>query len=106
MWKVLADVGAQPDATGMPGAAFIQTLLNWLSQVALWGSLGSLLAGAAVYGISQHTGNYAGGFRGKQLAVAGASRRRARRRGPYRDQPPLPRGRRLTCRPIPVPRDE
>ena len=72
MLKVLADVGVQPDATGMPGAAFIQTLLNWLSQVALWGSLGSLLAGAAVYGVSQHTGNYAGGFRGKQLAVAGA----------------------------------
>jgi hypothetical protein len=72
MLRLLGDVGAQPDATGMPGAAFIQTLLNWLSQVALWGSLASLLGGAAIYGVSQHSGNYAGGYRGKQLAVAGA----------------------------------
>ena len=73
MLVLLADVAVSPDSTGMPGAAFIQTMLNWLSQVALWGSLGSLLVGAAVYGASQHTGNYAGGFRGKQLVVAGAT---------------------------------
>lgn len=56
----------------MPGAAMMQQLLNWLSQVALWGSLASILAGAAVYGLSQNTGNYNGAFRGKQLAAAGA----------------------------------
>jgi hypothetical protein len=30
-----------------------------------------VLVGAAIYGLSQNTGNYAGGYRGKQLAVAG-----------------------------------
>lgn len=69
--SVLADVGFNPTSTGLPGAALIQQLLDWLGQVALWGSLASILVGAAIYGISQHAGNYAGGYRGKQLAAAG-----------------------------------
>jgi hypothetical protein len=56
----------------MPGAGLVQQMLNWLDQVALWGSLASILVGAAVYGLAQQSGNYAGGFRGKQLALAGA----------------------------------
>src|SRR5436309_4717074 len=71
MWLVLADVSVDPTSTGLPGASLIQQLLNWLAQVALWGSLASILAGAAVYGLSQNAGNYAGAYRGKQLAVAG-----------------------------------
>ena len=50
----------------------MQQLLNWLSQVALWGSLASILAGAAVYGLAQNAGNYNGAYRGKQMAAAGA----------------------------------
>jgi hypothetical protein len=46
-------------------------MINWLDQVALWGSLASILLGAALYGLSQQSGNYAGGYRGKQLALAG-----------------------------------
>lgn len=68
---VLAQVDANPTSAGMPGAALLQQMLNWLSQVALWGSLASILLGAAIYGLSQQSGNYAGGFRGKQLALAG-----------------------------------
>jgi hypothetical protein len=56
----------------MPGSALMQQLLNWLSQVALWGSLASILAGAAVYGLAQNAGNYNGAYRGKQMAAAGA----------------------------------
>lgn len=70
--SVFADVSVTPSSSGLPGAAMMQQLLNWLSQVALWGSLASILAGAAVYGLSQNTGNYNGAFRGKQLASAGA----------------------------------
>jgi len=70
--SVLRNVNVTPTSAGMPGAAMMQQLLNWLSQVALWGSLASILAGAAVYGLSQNTGNYNGAFRGKQLAAAGA----------------------------------
>ena len=69
---VLADVSVTPTSAGMPGAALMQQLLNWLSQVALWGSLASILGGAAIYGLSQNTGNYNGAYRGKQLASAGA----------------------------------
>ena len=69
--SVLAQVSVSPSASGMPGAPLIQQMLGWLSQVALWGSVASILAGAALYGLSQHAGNYAGGYRGKQLALAG-----------------------------------
>ena len=65
-------VEVSPDAAGMPGADFLQQTLGWLSQLALWGSLASILIGAAVYGLSQNSGNYNGAFRGKQLAGAGA----------------------------------
>src|SRR5688500_2729016 len=68
---VIAQVSVDPNAAGMPGAGLMQQLLDWLSQIALWGSLASVLVGAAVYGLSQNTGNYNGAYRGKQLAAAG-----------------------------------
>ncbi len=68
---VLAAVDATPSSAGLPGAELIQKMLNWLNQIALWGSLASILVGAAIYGLSQQSGNYAGGFKGKQLALAG-----------------------------------
>src|ERR1700687_4041166 len=64
-------VTATPTSSGMPGAQLLQQMINWLDQVALWGSLASILLGAALYGLSQQSGNYAGGYRGKQLALAG-----------------------------------
>ncbi len=72
LFSVLAQVDVTPSSSGMPGSALVQQLLNWLSQIALWGSLASILGGAAVYGLAQNTGNYNGAFRGKQLAAAGA----------------------------------
>ena len=68
---LLAQVKSDPTSAGMPGADLVQQLVNWLGQIALWGSLASILLGAAIYGLSQQSGNYAGGFRGKQLALAG-----------------------------------
>lgn len=67
----LGQVSVTPTSDGMPGAALFQRMLGWLSQLALWGSLASILAGAAVYGIAQNSGNYNGAYRGKQLAIAG-----------------------------------
>ncbi len=69
--SLLAQVDVTPSAAGMPGADLIHQILDWLSQLALWGSLASILIGAGVYGISQNSGNYAGSYRGKQLALAG-----------------------------------
>jgi len=68
---VLAQVTSTPSSSGLPGARLIQQMINWLAQIALWGSLASILLGAAMYGLSQQSGNYAGGYRGKQLALAG-----------------------------------
>lgn len=65
-------VDVSPSSEGMPGADLIRRLLSWLAQLALWGSLGSILAGATVYGISQNSASYNSAYRGKQLAVAGA----------------------------------
>lgn len=70
---VLGQVNVSPTSAGMPGGQLIQQMLNWLSQVALWGSLASILVGAAVYGLSQNTGGYSNGYRGKQLAIAGVA---------------------------------
>ena len=41
-------VSVSPSSAGLPGAGLIQQMLGWLSQLALWGSLASILAGAAV----------------------------------------------------------
>lgn len=69
---LLAQVTLTPTSSGMPGAGFAQTLLNWTGQIALWGSLASILIGAAIYGISQHVGNSYGASKGRTLALAGA----------------------------------
>ena len=68
---LVAQVSVSPSSSGLPGGALMQQLLNWLAQVALWGSVGSILLGAAIYGLSQHAGNYSGAYRGKQLALGG-----------------------------------
>lgn len=68
---VIAQVSVTPSTNGMPGAALLQQMLGWLSQLALWGSLASIFMGAAIYGLAQNTGSYSNAFRGKQLALAG-----------------------------------
>jgi hypothetical protein len=65
-------VTLNPTGAGMPGATFAQTMLNWIGQIALWGSLASILIGAAIYGLSQHVGNSYGASKGRVLALAGA----------------------------------
>lgn len=68
---VLAQVVVSPNSTGMPGAQLIQKLLNWSQMLALWGSLGALLIGAAMYGLAREGGSYGGASRGKTLAMGG-----------------------------------
>ena len=64
-------VSVSPNASGMPGGALIQQLLNWSQMLALWGSLGAILIGAAMYGLAQQGGSYSGASRGKSLAMGG-----------------------------------
>lgn len=71
LFTLLAQVDVSPESTGMPGAELIQRLLNWSQMVALWGSLGALLVGAAMYGLAREGGGYSGASRGKTLALGG-----------------------------------
>ena len=71
IWLVLAQVEMTPAADGMPGGALAQRLLNWGGQIALWGSLGSILVGAAIYGLSREAGNYGAASKGRTLALGG-----------------------------------
>lgn len=66
-----ADVVVNPNSDGMPGADLIQKLLNWAQMIALWGSVGALLVGAAMYGLAREGGSYSGASRGKTLALGG-----------------------------------
>ncbi|HEY8544885.1 MAG TPA: hypothetical protein VIL36_07550 [Acidimicrobiales bacterium] len=68
----LQELDTSPTAEGLPGAALIQQLLNWGQMIALWASLGSLFAGAAMYGLAREGGSYGGAHRGKSLAMGGA----------------------------------
>lgn len=65
-------VQVTPSSAGMPGAELIQQLLNWAQMVALWGSLGALLAGAAIYGLARESGSYGAAHKGKTMALGGA----------------------------------
>lgn len=69
---VFTQVSVTPSSEGMPGAELISRMLSWLSQLALWGSLAAILAGAAIYGFSRESGYGYGGMRGRSLAAAGA----------------------------------
>ncbi|MDQ3642057.1 MAG: hypothetical protein M3450_11510, partial [Actinomycetota bacterium] len=62
---MLAQVQVTPNSTGMPGAQLVQQLLDWSQMVALWGSLGALLVGAAMYGLAREGGSYSNASRGK-----------------------------------------
>lgn len=69
--RIFAQVEVEPNSTGMPGAELIQQLLNWGQMIALWGSLGALLVGAAMYGLARESGGYGGASKGKSLALGG-----------------------------------
>ena len=69
---LLGDVTANPDASGLPGAAFLQRLIDWTAQIGLWGSLAAILIGAAMFGLAQQGGNYLGASRGKHIVLGGA----------------------------------
>ena len=68
---VAAQVGSSPSSDGLPGAAFWQQILNWLSWAGLAGSLASLLIGGAVWGLSHAAGNSMHASRGKVFAIGG-----------------------------------
>ena len=70
-WVSADGVDANPTAKGLPGASFKQRLIDWIAQIGLWGSLGTILVGAAMFGVSQQACNYLGASRGKHIVLGG-----------------------------------
>ena len=79
------NVSADPTSEGLPGAGFLQRLIDWTAQIGLWGSLGSILVGAAMFGLAQQAGNYVGASRGKHIVIGGAIGHNIERNGQRRD---------------------
>lgn len=72
--RFLADsVHINPTASGAPGAAFVQTALDWLGQYGLWSSLAAVVIGGATYGFSTYAGNTYRAAHGRTVALAGAA---------------------------------
>lgn len=69
---VLAQVSANPTADGLPGAQFIQRLLDWAGMVGLFLGLASLLIGGGMWAVSQHSGNQYGASTGRKAVLGGA----------------------------------
>jgi hypothetical protein len=70
--RALADpVVSNPTAAGAPGAAFAQTLINWLGQYGLWACLAAMLVGGAIYGFATFGGNGFQAAKGRTVALAG-----------------------------------
>jgi hypothetical protein len=66
-------VSADPTSSQLPGAALLQTLVNWAGWGALMASLAALLVGGGMWGWSQHHGSTIGVTKGKMTALGGAA---------------------------------
>lgn len=64
--------GIQPNANGLPGSSVVTDLLGGLQAWALFGSIAAVLLGAAVWGLSTHTGSAVGVHRGRTALLGGA----------------------------------
>lgn len=66
-----AQITVTPSAEGLPGGEFVGTMLGWLAQVTLWGSVASMLLGGAIWGASQWYGGGQQVATGRRLAGGG-----------------------------------
>jgi hypothetical protein len=67
-----APVDGQPDPTGMPGAALVRQLINWLMWMSLMASLGAVLYGAALWRGGAKVGNSMRAEDGRNYVAGGA----------------------------------
>ena len=71
--KVLEQVvDGDPDPSGMPGAALVSQLINWLMWVSLMASLGAVLYGAAMWRGGAKMGNTPRAEDGRNYVAGGA----------------------------------
>jgi hypothetical protein len=65
-------VAGEPDPTGMPGAALVTRIINWLMWVSLMASLGAVLYGAAMWRGGARMGNSPRAEDGRNYVAGGA----------------------------------
>ena len=65
-------VDGDPDPTGMPGAALVSQLINWLMWVSLMACLGAVLYGAAMWRGGAKMGNTPRAEDGRNYVAGGA----------------------------------
>ncbi len=67
-----AQVSGNPDSAGLPGAALVSQLINWLMWVSLMASLGAVLYGAALWRGGAKIGNTGRAEDGRHYVAGGA----------------------------------
>ena len=70
--SALADVSVTPNINSLPGASALQSIANGVAAWALLIALVGLLAGAAMWAIGSHSGNYQQTYTGKRTLIASA----------------------------------
>lgn len=70
--SAFAQVDGTPDAAGMPGAAMVTQLINWLMWLSLMASLGAVLYGAALWRGGARLGNTGRAEDGRHYVAGGA----------------------------------
>src|SRR5687767_3648024 len=65
-------VDGEPDPSGMPGAALVRQLINWLMWASLMASLGAVLVGAAMWRGGTRVGNAMRAEDGRHYVAGGA----------------------------------
>lgn len=71
---VSAGITLRPSASGLPGSATLQSLVNGLGWWALLACLAGLVVGAAAWALGAHTNNYQQSSTGRRaVLVSGAA---------------------------------
>jgi|SRR5579884_219632 len=62
-----------PDATGLPGSAVLQSLINGIGWWALGAALLGIVIGAVAWGLGQHSQNYHQAYAGRKGVLVSAA---------------------------------
>jgi hypothetical protein len=71
--RIIADVSATPDPTGLPGSNVLQQLVDGAEAWALAITLLGAFIGAALWAIASHSNNHHYAARGRMAAVVSAA---------------------------------
>jgi hypothetical protein len=66
------DVNPTIDKGGLPGGDALTHLVGGLMYLGLIACVGAIVAGAAMWGLSAHNGNYRGAYNGRLMVIGGA----------------------------------